>query len=186
MRDSVRHSATGRAIFAGGCFWCMVPPFEKLAGVLSVVAGFDGGTSPDPTYAQVCSGTTGYAEAVEIVFDPKIISYQELLQVFWKNIDPTDGKGQFADRGRQYRTAIFYLDDEQRRLAEASRAALDASGTFDRPVVTEVVPSTTFYSAEEYHQGYHRKAPLHYQTYRQLSGRGPFLERHWKSDADIK
>ncbi len=184
MSDSARHSATGRAIFAGGCFWCMVPPFEKLDGVLSVTAGFDGGTSPAPTYSQVCSGATEYAEAVEVVFAPHIISYQELLQIFWKNIDPTDGKGQFADRGRQYRTAIFYLNDEQRQQAEASRAVLDASGTFDRPVVTEVVPSTTFYPAEDYHQDYHRKAPLHYQSYRQLSGRGPFLERQWNRNID--
>lgn len=170
---------TERAIFAGGCFWCMEPPFEKLDGVLAVTSGFDGGQKPEPTYKQVSSGTTRYAESIEILYDPARVSYAKLLEVFWMNIDPTDDGGQFVDRGRQYRSAIFYLDEEQRRLAEASKQALAESGRFDKPIVTEIVPATSFYPAEDYHQDYYKKNPLRYKFYRYNSGRDRFLDRAW-------
>jgi len=175
-------SETARAIFAGGCFWCMEPPFEKLDGVLAVTSGFDGGHKPEPTYRQVSNGETKYAEAIEIVYDPARVSYDKLLEVFWMNIDPTDVGGQFVDRGRQYRTAIFYLNEEQKRQAEASKAALAASGRFSKPIVTEIVPATSFYPAEEYHQDYYQKNPLRYKFYRYNSGRDRFLDRNWGED----
>lgn len=168
-----------RAIFAGGCFWCMEPPFEKLAGVLSVTSGYTGGSVPNPGYKQVSAGGTGHAEAVEVVYDPARIGYAELLEVFWRNIDPTDAGGQFVDRGDQYRSAIFYLDDEQRRLAETSKAALARSGRFAGPIVTVIVPASIFYPAEAYHQDYYKKNPLRYKFYRSGSGRDQFLEKTW-------
>lgn len=167
------------ATFAGGCFWCMQPPYDKLKGVLKVTVGYTGGHTVNPTYEDVCSGTTGHAEAVEIAFDPSQLTYQQLLDVFWKNIDPTTKNQQFADQGDQYRTAIFYHDEEQKRLAEASKAALEKSGKFKRPIVTEIVPASTFYPAEDYHQQYYIKCPLRYKTYRYGSGRETFLERMW-------
>jgi len=168
-----------RAIFAGGCFWCMEPPFEKLPGVLRVVSGYIGGKTSNPSYEEVCSGRTGHAEAVEVLFDPEQIGYAELLETFWRNINPTDPGGQFADRGSQYRSAIFFLDNEQRRLAEASKKALDDSGTFESPIVTEIVPAGPFYPAEGYHQGYSHTNPLRYSMYRQGSGRERFLQTFW-------
>jgi len=171
--------ATAKAIFAGGCFWCMEPPFEKLDGVISVTSGFTGGQVPNPTYDQVSAGGTGHAEAVEIIYDPRKISYQELLNVFWRQINPTDAGGQFVDRGNQYRSAIFTLDAEQQRLAEESKRKLAASGRFDQPIVTEIVPATAFYPAEEYHQDYYKKNPLRYKFYRYRSGRDDFLEKAW-------
>lgn len=172
-------AAEARAIFAGGCFWCMEPPFEKLAGVLSVTSGYTGGSVPNPGYKQVSAGGTGHAEAVEVVYDPARIGYAELLEVFWRNIDPTDAGGQFVDRGDQYRSAIFYLDDEQRRLAETSKAALARSGRFAGPIVTVIVPASIFYPAEAYHQDYYKKNPLRYKFYRSGSGRDQFLEKTW-------
>lgn len=171
-----------KAIFAGGCFWCMEPPFEKLPGVVSVTSGYTGGTKKNPTYREVSAGGTGHAEAVEIVYDPAQISYEQLLEVFWMNIDPTDGGGQFVDRGSQYRSAVFYLDEEQKRLAEASKEHLAKSGRFDEPIVTGIVPASTFYPAEEYHQDYYRKNPIRYHYYRWGSGRDQFLDKVWGTE----
>ena len=172
-----------QATFAGGCFWCMEPPFEQLAGVVSVTAGYAGGVEQRPTYEQVSSGKTGHAEAVQIIYDPKTLTYERLLEVFWRNIDPTTPEGQFADRGHQYRTAIFYHDEEQRRLAEASKAALERSGKFTKPLVTEIAPATAFYPAEEYHQDYYKKNPLRYKLYRIGSGRDGYLHKIWGPSA---
>ncbi len=172
---------TATATFAGGCFWCMEPPFEKLDGVLAVVSGYAGGRKSDPSYEQVCSGTTGHLEAVQITYDPRRVSYDQLLELFWRQIDPTDPGGQFADRGEQYGTAIFYHDGEQKRLAELSRDALALSGRFDRPIVTVIRPFTGFYPAEDYHQDYYQKRPDQYQTYRRGSGRQRFLEKTWSA-----
>jgi len=143
------------ATFAGGCFWCLEGPFEAVEGVCRVTAGYTGGSEPHPTYEQVCSGRTGHAEAVQIMYDPATINYEHLIEVFWRQIDPTQVNGQFADHGRQYRTAIFYHDEEQRRLAEASKDQLARSGKFSAPIATEIVPATTFYPAEDYHQDYY-------------------------------
>ena len=175
--------ANATATFAGGCFWCMEPPFEKLDGVLDVVSGYSGGTELDPSYEQVSSGATGHAESVQVTYDPARIGYAELLDVFWRQIDPTDPGGQFGDRGRQYRTAIFWHDDEQRRLAEASKAELERSGRYDAPIVTEITPFTAFYPAEDYHQDYYEKNTVRYKTYRYLSGRDRYLEGVWGKDA---
>ncbi len=168
-----------KAIFAGGCFWCMEPPFEKLPGVHSVISGYTGGSKENPTYQEVSAGGTGHVEAVEILFDPVKIGYAELLEVFWMNIDPTDGDGQFIDRGRQYRSAIFPLDEKQRRLAEASRETLQNSGRFDQPILTEITPAGPFYPAEEYHQDYYKKNTFRYKFYRYGSGRDQFLDKVW-------
>ena len=167
----VHASRQKTAIFAGGCFWCMEPPFTQLDGVLAVTAGYTGGRKARPTYEQVSSGKTGHYEAVRVIYDPERISYAALLEVFWRQVDPTDQGGQFADRGTQYGTAIFYGDEEQRRQAEESRRHLDQSGVFDRPVVTAILPATAFYEAEEYHQGYARKNVLQYTAYKDGSGR---------------
>jgi peptide methionine sulfoxide reductase msrA/msrB len=170
------------ATFAGGCFWCMEHPFEELDGVSAVVSGYTGGREVDPSYEEVSSGGTGHAEAIQIHYDPARVTYDELLDVFWRQIDPTDPGGQFVDRGAQYRTAIFYHDEEQRRLAEASKAALARSGRFDRPIVTEIVPATAFYQAEEYHQDYSEKNPLRYKYYRYGSGRDQYLRKVWPAE----
>ena len=151
-----------KATFAGGCFWCMQPPFRNLDGVTEVVSGYAGGAKPNPTYEEVSSGTTGHLESVQVTYDPEKISYDQLLDVFWSQIDPTDAEGQFADKGSQYRTAIFYHDDEQKRLAEASKRNLDSSGKFKKSVATEIRPYTSFYPAEEYHQDYDKKNPGQY------------------------
>ena len=168
-----------KATFAGGCFWCMEPPFDKLDGVISTTSGYCGGKEKNPTYKQVSAGETGHAEAVEILYDPSRISYAELLDVFWRNIDPTQKDGQFADTGAQYRTAIFYHNEEQRRLAETSRKELENSDRFSKEIVTEIVPATPFYRAEEYHQDYYKKNPLRYKLYRYGSGRDDYLVRKW-------
>jgi peptide methionine sulfoxide reductase msrA/msrB len=170
------------ATFAGGCFWCMEPPFEHLDGVLEVLSGYTGGSEVDPTYQQVSSGRTGHLEAIQIRFDSERVSYQDLLDVFWRQIDPTDDGGQFADRGSQYATAIFVHDEEQRKLAEASKEALAESWKFDRPIVTAILPAGPFYPAETYHQDYYEKNPTHYKMYRKGSGREGFLERTWGDD----
>ena len=170
-----------KATFAGGCFWCMELPFDKLPGVISTTAGYTGGTETNPTYNEVSAGKTGHAEAIQVVYDPSRVSYSELLDVFWRNIDPTQPDGQFVDIGRQYRSAIFYHNEEQKRLAEASREKLEQSGKFGRKIVTEIVPATAFYPAEEYHQDYYQKNPIRYKFYRHGSGRDQFLEKTWGS-----
>jgi peptide methionine sulfoxide reductase msrA/msrB len=184
--DTATPDAVAVATFAGGCFWCMEPPFEKLEGVLAVTSGYSGGSEPDPTYEQVSSGTTGHAEAVQVRYDPARISYETLLAVFWRQIDPTDAGGQFVDRGRQYRSAIFVHDDAQRKAAEASKAALAASGRFDEPIVTEIVPFRAFYPAESYHQDYYKTHPIRYRYYRYGSGRDAFLETAWKGAPPVE
>lgn len=168
-----------KATFAGGCFWCMQPPFEKLEGVVSTTVGYTGGQTKNPSYEQVSAGRTGHAESVQIVYDPAKIGYTQLLEVFWHNVDPLTPNGQFCDHGNQYRTAIFYHDETQRRLAEASKQQLEVSKRFDRPIVTEIVPATEFYPAEEYHQDYHEKNPVRYQFYRWNCGRDQTLEKIW-------
>jgi peptide methionine sulfoxide reductase msrA/msrB len=168
------------ATFAGGCFWCMEAPFEKLDGVFEVTSGYAGGSEPNPTYEAVSSGMTGHAEAVEVRYDPARVSYQTLLDVFWRQIDPTDPGGQFADRGRQYRSAIFVNSEEERELAEASKEALAASGLFAKPIATEIVPLESFYRAEDHHQDYYKKHPIRYAFFRRGSGRDRFLEEAWK------
>jgi len=172
-----------RATFAGGCFWCIEADFEKTDGVVSVVSGYTGGRSEDPTYEEVCSGRTGHLEAVQVLYDPDKVSYGELLAVFWRHVDPTDRGGQFVDRGSQYRTAVFYHDEEQKRLAEASKLELDRSGRFQRPVVTEILPLARFYAAEDYHQGFYKNDPMRYKSYRLHSGRDAFITKIWKNDA---
>lgn len=167
------------ATFAGGCFWCMVSPFEKMPGIQNVVSGYIGGHKENPTYEDVCSHTTGHTEAVQITFDPQIISYDKLLNLYWQQIDPTDAEGQFYDRGSSYRTAIFYHNEEQKKKAEASKKALEASGRFQKPIVTNIEPAQTFYPAEQYHQQYYKKNPVHYTMYRRGSGRDTFIEDHW-------
>lgn len=166
------------AIFAGGCFWCMEPPFDKLDGVYATISGYIGGKRKNPTYAQVSSGSTGYTEAVEIRYDPKKITYEELLAVFWVNIDPTVENRQFCDRGTQYRTGIFYKTEEERKLAEASKQMWIDSGRFTQ-VVTEITAATTFYPAEEYHQDFYKKNPVHYNMYRSGCGRDARLKDLW-------
>ncbi|NLW44835.1 MAG: peptide-methionine (S)-S-oxide reductase MsrA [Syntrophomonadaceae bacterium] len=174
------------ATFAGGCFWCMVGPFQELEGVKTVVAGYTGGKTENPTYEEVCSGETGHYEAVQVTYDPQIITYEKLLDTFWRRIDPTDDGGQFADRGSSYRTAIFYHSEEQRTRAELSKRRLEQSGRFDRPIVTRILPASKFYPAEEYHQDYHRKQPLRYAAYREASGRERFLNRIWGRERESK
>ncbi len=167
------------ATFAGGCFWCMEGPFEKLDGVLDVVSGYTGGAEKNPSYKEVASGGTRHAEAVQITYEPAIISYDKLLEVFWMQVDPTDANGQFVDRGKQYRTGIFYHTQEQKQLAEESKRELDQSGRYDDPIVTEITPASAFYRAEEYHQDYHTKNPIRYKFYRGNSGRDQYLDRVW-------
>ncbi|MCF8026115.1 MAG: peptide-methionine (S)-S-oxide reductase MsrA [Desulfobacteraceae bacterium] len=168
------------ATFAGGCFWCMEPPFERLDGVLSVTSGYAGGSEENPTYEDVAAGKTGHVEAVQIEYDPRTISFDKLLAVYWQQIDPTDTGGSFVDRGPQYRSAIFYHNAAQKQQAEKSRRALAASGLFDKPIATQIRPFTTFYKAEAYHQDYHQKKPLRYKFYRYNSGRDRFIENRWK------
>ncbi|MEQ8857484.1 MAG: peptide-methionine (S)-S-oxide reductase MsrA [Pseudomonadales bacterium] len=172
-----------RAIFAGGCFWCMEPPYDKLAGVKSTISGYIGGSVDDPSYEQVSSGTTGHAEAVEVTYDPTLVDYATLLQVFWRNIDPVTANRQFCDRGSQYRSAIFYLNAEQQAAADASLAELKTSGRFSQPIVTEIVPAGTFYPAEDYHQDYYEKNPLRYKFYRYNCGRDQRLSELWGEQA---
>jgi len=170
---------TEKATFAGGCFWCMEHPFEKLEGVLAVISGYTGGRKKNPTYKEVSAGATFHFESVQITYDPSKISYSELLNVFWRQIDPTDPGGQFVDRGLQYRTAIFFHNEEQKDLAEESKGQLDKSGRFDEEIVTEIIKADLFYKAEEYHQDFYKKSPLQYKAYRKGSGRDKYLERIW-------
>ena len=174
---------TAKATFAGGCFWCMEPPFDKLDGVISTTSGYTGGTKTNPTYEQVSAGSTGHAEAVQVTYDPKKVSYEKLLDVFWHNIDPTQKDAQFCDHGTQYRSGIFYHDADQKRLAEASKAALDKSKPFKGAIVTEITQAATFYPAEEYHQDYYLKNPVRYKYYRSGCGRDNRLQEVWGSAA---
>lgn len=172
------------ALFAGGCFWCMESPFERLDGVLSVESGYAGGTTANPTYENYGAG--GHIEVVEVVYDAKRVSYGQLLDIFWRQIDPTDAGGQFVDRGHAYTSAIFYRSEEQRVQAEASKKQLEASGVFDKPIVTPILPAPTFYRAEEYHQDYYKKNPLRYAYYRNGSGRDAFLQKTWSAVSTAK
>jgi peptide methionine sulfoxide reductase msrA/msrB len=173
------------ATFAGGCFWCTEADFEKVPGVVKAVSGYTGGKKENPTYEEVSAGTTGHVEAVQVYYDPAKVTYEELLDYFWRHIDPTDPGGQFVDRGSQYRSVIFYHNEEQKGLAEKSKEALDKSKRFNRPVVTEIIKFTRFYDAEEYHQDYYKKNPLRYKYYRYASGRDQFLKKVWGSDMEI-
>lgn len=177
--NSGKDEVVKKATFAGGCFWCMQPAFENIKGVKEVVSGYTGGEMVNPTYEEVSSGKTGHREAVEVIYDPSEARYEDLLEVFWQNIDPTDPGGQFADKGSQYKTAIFYQDDEQKKIAERSKEKLSGSGKFNKPIVTEIIKASKFYPAEEYHQDYHKKNPVRYQMYKKGSGREDFIKKTW-------
>ena len=176
--------STEIATFAGGCFWCIQSVYEGRPGIMSAVSGYTGGEKSDPTYEDVSGGRTGHVEAVQITFDPTVVSYDTLLDEFWKNIDPTQTDGQFADRGPQYRTAIFFHTEQQQKAAETSKEELDASGRFSRPIAVEIRPASAFYPAEDYHQSYASKNPREYRSYREGSGRGPFVRKAWGSVED--
>ncbi len=184
VNDNERNAGdpTAFAIFAGGCFWCMVQPFARVNGVREVIAGYIGGHTEYPTYDEVCTGTTGHYEAVRVEYDPEVVSYETLVEVFWRQIDPTDRKGQFADKGTQYRSAIFYIDEGQRQTAEESKRQLNESRKFKEPVATAILPATEFYPAEHYHQDYYLKNPEHYKRYKVSSGRDPYLKKTWANE----
>jgi len=177
--DATPTGGRAMATFAGGCFWCMQPPFEHLDGVLKTTVGYTGGHTPNPSYHEVSAGGTGHAESIQIEYDPAKISYNKLLDVFWHNVDPLTPNAQFCDHGDQYRTAIFYHDETQRRLADESKQHLEQTQHFDRPIVTQIVPATDFYPAEEYHQMYHAKNPVRYKYYRWNCGRDQRLKEVW-------
>jgi len=183
--DAAHGTATLEAIFAGGCFWCIEAAFELMPGVVEAISGYTGGHVENPTYQQVSTGTTGHLEAVLVRYDPEQITYEELLEQFWRSINPTDEGGQFYDRGSQYATAIFTLNDEQRTLAEASRRALEESGVFDRPIATQILPAQPFYVAEDYHQDYHKTYLAQYEAYSSASGREAYLEEAWDGHNDV-
>ncbi|SEN45054.1 peptide methionine sulfoxide reductase msrA/msrB [Amphibacillus marinus] len=168
------------ATFAGGCFWCMVEPFDQQPGIHSVISGYTGGHKKNPTYEEVCSNTTGHLEAVQITFDPNVFSYEKLLQLFWQQIDPTDSGGQFNDRGESYQTAIFYHNEQQQQMAEQAKENLAQSGRFSKPIATEILPAKPFYPAEEKHQDYYKKNSFHYRLYKKGSGRESFIQDNWK------
>ncbi|WP_257347568.1 peptide-methionine (S)-S-oxide reductase MsrA [Pseudalkalibacillus decolorationis] len=174
------------ATFAGGCFWCMVKPFDEMPGIEKVVSGYTGGHIENPTYEQVKSNTTGHREAVQITFDPNVFPYKKLLKLYWQQIDPTDPGGQFYDRGESYKTAIYYHNEEQKEKAEASKRELEESGRFQKPIVTDIIKASAFYSAEDYHQGYYKKNPFHYNQFHKGSGRKDFIETNWKAKKDEK
>jgi len=168
-----------RSTLAGGCFWCMQPVYDKLPGVVSTLVGYSGGAKENPSYEEVSTGRTGHTEAIEVTYDPEKVSYSELLEAFWRSIDPTNPRGQFADIGSQYRTAIFYQSEDEKRLAEESKRKLAALGKFDKPIATEIVPAAPFYPAEEFHQKYYLKNSGHYELYKTGSGRAGFLKKTW-------
>ncbi|MGY3779691.1 peptide-methionine (S)-S-oxide reductase MsrA [Isobaculum melis] len=168
------------AIFAGGCFWCMIKPFDQQPGIKAVISGYTGGHTENPTYEEVCSGTTGHTEAVKIIYDSGQISYQQLVGIYWMQTDPTDASGQFADRGDSYRPVIFYHQQQQKEIAEKSKEALENSGKFTRPIVTEILAESPFYEAETYHQDFYKKNPEHYRRYRTGSGRDQFIQKNWE------
>jgi peptide methionine sulfoxide reductase msrA/msrB len=179
------HERLQTATFAGGCFWCTEADFEKVPGVVQVTSGYTGGRKDNPTYKEVSAGGTGHVEAVQVVFDPNKVSYKQLLDYFWRHVDPTDPGGQFVDRGSQYRSVIFYHDEEQRRQAEESKTESETSGRFANPIVTEILPLTKFYPAEEYHQDYYKKNPARYTFYRWNSGRDQFLKKTWGDEREV-
>ena len=181
MNDKPQKTQT--AVFAGGCFWCTESDFEKVDGVIEAISGYTGGRQANPTYRQVSGGGTGHIEAVKVVYDPDKVTYEELLEVFWRHVNPTDAGGQFGDRGSQYRSAIFYANEREKRLAEDSKKRLEATGHFDKPIVTDILALGPFYTAEDYHQDYYKKNPIRYKYYRSGSGRDQFLEKEW---ADTK
>jgi peptide methionine sulfoxide reductase msrA/msrB len=174
-----RFQKTKSAVFAGGCFWCTESDFEKVDGVIAVISGYTGGNLPNPSYEQVCTGSTGHIEAVKVIYDPEKITYEKLLDIFWMHVDPTDSGGQFVDRGSQYRSAIFYETEEERQLAQSSKENLEASGIFKKPLATDILPLGRFYQAEDYHQDYYKKNPIRYCSYRSGSGRDRFLKDVW-------
>lgn len=176
---AVEAAPAAKAYFAGGCFWCMEEAFEKVDGVIAIVSGYMGGTVADPTYEQVSAGQTGHAESVEVSYDPVKVSYQKLLDAFWRNVDPVTPNAQFCDHGNQYRSAIFYGTDDEKRLAEASKAAIEQSRRFKEPIVTQMVKASTFYPAEEYHQDFYKKNPIRYKYYKFSCGRAQRLEALW-------
>lgn len=167
------------AIFAGGCFWCMVSPFDVFDGVIEVKSGYTGGHVENPTYKDVKTQKSGHYEVIKIVFDPEVISYDKLLQAYWRQVDPTDDEGQFQDRGESYRTAIFYTTEEQRQTAESSKKTMDESGRFPGPIVTPILPAAVFYDAEEYHQDFYKKSTHEYKEDRKISGRDEFIKKYW-------
>ena len=175
-----------KATFAGGCFWCIEEAFEKIDGVIEAVSGYTGGHVENPTYRDVSSGYTGHFEAVEVTYDPLKVSYEDLLNVFWQNVDPTDDGGQFVDRGSQYHTAIFYHNDTQKRLAEESKNRIANSGRFDKPIATQILEAKKFYKAEDYHQDYYKKDKFNYKMYKLNSGRMTYLNKVWKNDKEKK
>jgi peptide methionine sulfoxide reductase msrA/msrB len=180
--DSLTTSYSGRietATFAGGCFWCMEAPFEKVEGVILVISGFSGGEKINPTYDEVAAGRTSHRESVQIVFDPEIVSYSELIDLYWKQFDPTDAGGSFYDRGQPYTSAIFFHDPEQKKVAENSKAWLENAGIFDKPIITEIIKYMAFYPAEEYHQDFYKNQTKRYEEYRKASGRDEFIEKIW-------
>lgn len=174
------------ATFAGGCFWCMVAPFDERPGILSVQSGYTGGTTDNPTYEKVATNTTGHQEAVQITFDPEVIAYEDIVQTFWQQIDPTDAGGQFHDRGDSYKTAIYYQNEEQKKVAEKSKVELEESGRFKKPIVTEIIKATKFYSAEEEHQDFYKKNKAHYERYSVGSGRKDFIKDNWSNEDDLR
>ena len=176
--------ATAKATFAGGCFWCMEPPYDKLPGVISTTSGYMGGKTKNPTYEQVTTGTTGHTEVVQVEYDPRKVSYAQLLEVFWRNIDPTQRDGQFCDHGSQYRSGVFYHDPEQQKLAAASKSALEKNKPFKGDIVTEVSAAGEFYRAEEYHQDFYKKNPTRYKIYRSGCGRDARLQALWGKPGD--
>jgi peptide methionine sulfoxide reductase msrA/msrB len=181
MKNNTKKTAS--AVFAGGCFWCTESDFEKVDGVIDAISGYTGGHVKNPSYYQVSAGTTGHLESVKVIYDPSKVSYEQLLDYFWRHVNPTDPGGQFVDRGAQYRSAIFYANETQKRLAEKSKQRLEASGKFNKPIVTDILPLGEFYPAEDYHQNYYKKNPIRYKYYRFSSGRDQFLKKTW---ADLK
>lgn len=176
---SLASAAQERAVFAGGCFWCMEEAFEGVSGVAEVVSGYTGGAVPNPTYDQVSAGKTGHAESIEVLFDPAVVSYERLLDVFWRNVDPTVADRQFCDHGTQYRPAIFYRGDAQRQAAHASRQQVEQTKTFPEPLVVEIAAAATFYPAEDFHQNYYKRNPIRYKYYKYSCGRAQRLEELW-------
>jgi peptide methionine sulfoxide reductase msrA/msrB len=185
MKNNSEKNAS--AVFAGGCFWCTESDFEKVDGVIDAISGYTGGHVKNPTYKQVSSGVTGHLESVKVIYDPSKVSYEQLLDYFWRHVDPTDPGGQFVDRGSQYRSAIFYANETEKRLAEKSKQRLAASGPFDKPIATDILPLGEFYPAEDYHQNYYKKNPIRYHYYRYGSGRDQFLKKTWADvNTDMK
>jgi methionine-S-sulfoxide reductase len=173
-----------QATFAGGCFWCLEPAFAQLPGIIDLKVGYTGGTVSNPTYEQVGMGNTGHFEAIQVTFDSSKTPYSELLNTFWRQVDPTDEGGQFADRGQTYQTAIFFHSADQKRQAEESKKKMDASGIFPKPIVTKIIEAKTFYEAEDYHQEYYKKNPMHYQLYSFGSGRKSYLKNMWQDTSE--